>query len=174
MLLVFVFSVSVMLERMKQSWVRRTFTLRIMQAHVYTQGDPICVLLLFFLCCRNKEEQLVRLRDSQMLQAQQAESALEKFKKQVELSSEKTYADMKQQVSQGQLQFTLCYKVYESNAHGIAVTALASASDCSLTLWDTFWLKSKSPVFGYYADYEEVMFTSFQIEHFCGRTNHWS
>ncbi|XP_059405233.1 centrosomal protein of 112 kDa-like isoform X6 [Carassius carassius] len=47
---------------------------------------------------RDKEEQLVRLRDSQRLQAQQAESALENFKKQVELSSEKTYADMKQQM----------------------------------------------------------------------------
>uniref|UniRef100_A0A8C2GJR9 Centrosomal protein 112 n=1 Tax=Cyprinus carpio TaxID=7962 RepID=A0A8C2GJR9_CYPCA len=52
----------------------------------------------FFLCCRDKEEQLVRLRDSQRRQAQQAESALESFKKQVELSSEKTYADMKQQM----------------------------------------------------------------------------
>uniref|UniRef100_A0A8C2DG05 Centrosomal protein 112 n=1 Tax=Cyprinus carpio TaxID=7962 RepID=A0A8C2DG05_CYPCA len=51
-----------------------------------------------FLCYRDKEEQLVRLRDSQRLQAQQAESALENFKKQVELSSEKTYADMKQQM----------------------------------------------------------------------------
>uniref|UniRef100_A0A673HH03 Centrosomal protein of 112 kDa-like n=1 Tax=Sinocyclocheilus rhinocerous TaxID=307959 RepID=A0A673HH03_9TELE len=47
---------------------------------------------------RDKEEQLVRVRDSQRLQAQQAESALENFKKQVELSSEKTYADMKQQM----------------------------------------------------------------------------
>ncbi|XP_067233561.1 centrosomal protein of 112 kDa isoform X1 [Chanodichthys erythropterus] len=47
---------------------------------------------------RDKEEQLVRLRDSQRHQAQQAESALENFKKQVELSSEKTYADMKQQM----------------------------------------------------------------------------
>ncbi|XP_042586965.1 centrosomal protein of 112 kDa-like isoform X6 [Cyprinus carpio] len=47
---------------------------------------------------RDKEEQLVRLRDSQRRQAQQAESALESFKKQVELSSEKTYADMKQQM----------------------------------------------------------------------------
>lgn len=59
-------------------------------------------------------------------------------------------------------------------AHGIPVTALASASDCSLTLWHTFWLKSKSPVFGYYADSEEVMFTSFQVARFCGRSNHWS
>uniref|UniRef100_A0A8C1T153 Centrosomal protein 112 n=1 Tax=Cyprinus carpio TaxID=7962 RepID=A0A8C1T153_CYPCA len=57
-----------------------------------------------FLCYRDKEEQLVRLRDSQRLQAQQAESALENFKKQVELSSEKTYADMKQQIVELKLQ----------------------------------------------------------------------
>lgn len=76
-----------------------------MQAHGYScvasQGDPVCV------CFRDKEEQLVRLRDSQRHQAQQAESALENFKKQVELSSEKTYADMKQQVSQGHLHATV-------------------------------------------------------------------
>uniref|UniRef100_A0A8C2A1X0 Centrosomal protein 112 n=1 Tax=Cyprinus carpio TaxID=7962 RepID=A0A8C2A1X0_CYPCA len=50
------------------------------------------------------KEQLVRLRDSQRRQAQQAESALESFKKQVELSSEKTYADMKQQIVELKLQ----------------------------------------------------------------------
>ncbi|XP_030646111.1 centrosomal protein of 112 kDa [Chanos chanos] len=44
---------------------------------------------------REREEQLVRLREAQRQQAQQAESALELFKKQVELSSEKAYADMK-------------------------------------------------------------------------------
>uniref|UniRef100_A0AAR2KU02 DUF4485 domain-containing protein n=1 Tax=Pygocentrus nattereri TaxID=42514 RepID=A0AAR2KU02_PYGNA len=47
---------------------------------------------------RDKEEQLSRLRESQRQQAQQAEHALESFKKQVELSSEKAYADMKQQM----------------------------------------------------------------------------
>ncbi|XP_051987688.1 centrosomal protein of 112 kDa-like isoform X4 [Xyrauchen texanus] len=47
---------------------------------------------------RDREEQLVRLRDSHRQQAQQAEAALENFKKQVELSSEKTYSDMKQQM----------------------------------------------------------------------------
>ncbi|KAA0705226.1 Centrosomal protein of 112 kDa [Triplophysa tibetana] len=46
----------------------------------------------------DKEEQLVRLQESQRQQAQQAESALENFKKQVELSAQKTYADMKQQM----------------------------------------------------------------------------
>ncbi|XP_073670188.1 centrosomal protein of 112 kDa isoform X3 [Paramisgurnus dabryanus] len=47
---------------------------------------------------RDKEEQLVRLRGSQRQQAQQTESALENFKRQVELSAQKTYADMKQQM----------------------------------------------------------------------------
>ncbi|XP_072550316.1 centrosomal protein of 112 kDa isoform X5 [Salminus brasiliensis] len=47
---------------------------------------------------REKEEQLSRLRELQRQQAQQAEQALESFKKQVELSSEKAYADMKQQM----------------------------------------------------------------------------
>uniref|UniRef100_A0AAR2IJS9 DUF4485 domain-containing protein n=1 Tax=Pygocentrus nattereri TaxID=42514 RepID=A0AAR2IJS9_PYGNA len=53
---------------------------------------------------RDKEEQLSRLRESQRQQAQQAEHALESFKKQVELSSEKAYADMKQQIVDLKLQ----------------------------------------------------------------------
>uniref|UniRef100_A0A9J7ZJW5 Centrosomal protein 112 n=1 Tax=Cyprinus carpio carpio TaxID=630221 RepID=A0A9J7ZJW5_CYPCA len=84
-------------QQIQEAENRRQKQLRVsLQAHVYTQGDPI--FFFFFLCCRDKEEQLVRLRDSQRRQAQQAESALESFKKQVELSSEKTYADMKQQM----------------------------------------------------------------------------
>uniref|UniRef100_A0A8C1YLS5 Centrosomal protein 112 n=1 Tax=Cyprinus carpio TaxID=7962 RepID=A0A8C1YLS5_CYPCA len=67
-----------------------------LQEHMYIHR--MTQFVWAFLCYRDKEEQLVRLRDSQRLQAQQAESALENFKKQVELSSEKTYADMKQQM----------------------------------------------------------------------------
>lgn len=44
------------------------------------------------------ESQLDRARQSQRQQIQQADLALEQFKKQVELSSEKTYTDMKLQV----------------------------------------------------------------------------
>ncbi|KAJ4932743.1 hypothetical protein JOQ06_011158 [Pogonophryne albipinna] len=44
------------------------------------------------------ESQLDRARESQRTQIQQADMALEQFKKQVELSSEKTYADMKLQM----------------------------------------------------------------------------
>ncbi|XP_058264595.1 centrosomal protein of 112 kDa isoform X4 [Hemibagrus wyckioides] len=47
---------------------------------------------------REKEDHICHLRESQRQQVQQAESALESFKKQVELSSEKAYADMKQQM----------------------------------------------------------------------------
>ncbi|XP_017306613.1 centrosomal protein of 112 kDa isoform X2 [Ictalurus punctatus] len=47
---------------------------------------------------REKEDHMSRLRESQRQQAQQAESSLESFKKQVELSSEKAYTDMKQQM----------------------------------------------------------------------------
>ncbi|XP_057184152.1 centrosomal protein of 112 kDa-like, partial [Triplophysa rosa] len=54
--------------------------------------------MLDFMLQLDKEEKLVRLRESQRQQAQQAESALENFKKQVELSAQKTYADMKQQM----------------------------------------------------------------------------
>lgn len=44
------------------------------------------------------ESQLDRAKESQRQQIQQADMALERFKKQVEFSSEKTYADMKLQV----------------------------------------------------------------------------
>ncbi|XP_044531092.1 centrosomal protein of 112 kDa [Gracilinanus agilis] len=47
---------------------------------------------------REKEEQLNRVTEIQRLQAQQADAALEEFKRQVELNSEKVYAEMKQQI----------------------------------------------------------------------------
>ncbi|KAM9391803.1 centrosomal protein of 112 kDa [Pholidichthys leucotaenia] len=47
---------------------------------------------------REMESQLDRARESQRLQIQQADMVLEQFKKQVELSSEKVYADMKLQM----------------------------------------------------------------------------
>ncbi|KAJ8345413.1 hypothetical protein SKAU_G00296060 [Synaphobranchus kaupii] len=45
-----------------------------------------------------KEEQLGRQRESHRLQMQQAESALDQFKKQAELSTEKAFAEIKQQM----------------------------------------------------------------------------
>ncbi|NXX91291.1 CE112 protein, partial [Centropus bengalensis] len=47
---------------------------------------------------REKEEQLTRVTEVQRLQAQQADAALEEFKRQVELNSEKVFAEMKQQM----------------------------------------------------------------------------
>ncbi|XP_072846914.2 centrosomal protein of 112 kDa isoform X4 [Pogona vitticeps] len=47
---------------------------------------------------REKEEQLTQVTEVQRLQAQQADAALEKFKRQVELNSEKVYAEMKEQM----------------------------------------------------------------------------
>lgn len=44
------------------------------------------------------ESQLDRARESQRQQIRQADMALEQFKKQMELSSEKAYAEMKLQV----------------------------------------------------------------------------
>lgn len=44
------------------------------------------------------EAQLERTRESQRQQIQQADAALEQFKKQVALSTEKSYAEMKHQV----------------------------------------------------------------------------
>uniref|UniRef100_A0A8C5ZFL0 Centrosomal protein 112 n=1 Tax=Marmota marmota marmota TaxID=9994 RepID=A0A8C5ZFL0_MARMA len=47
---------------------------------------------------KEKEEQLTRVTEAQRLQAQQADAALEEFKRQVELNSEKVYAEMKEQI----------------------------------------------------------------------------
>nr|XP_025954695.1 centrosomal protein of 112 kDa isoform X2 [Dromaius novaehollandiae] len=47
---------------------------------------------------KEKEEQLTRVTEVQRLQAQQADAALEEFKRQVELNSEKVFAEMKQQM----------------------------------------------------------------------------
>uniref|UniRef100_A0A667YY54 Centrosomal protein 112 n=1 Tax=Myripristis murdjan TaxID=586833 RepID=A0A667YY54_9TELE len=53
---------------------------------------------------REMEGQLDRARESQRQQIQQADIALEQFKKQVELSSEKAYADMKLQMAEQRMQ----------------------------------------------------------------------
>ncbi|KAM6469463.1 centrosomal protein of 112 kDa isoform 5-T5 [Liasis olivaceus] len=47
---------------------------------------------------REKEEHLTQVMEAQRLQAQQADAALEEFKQQVELNSEKVYAEMKEQM----------------------------------------------------------------------------
>ncbi|XP_031425150.1 centrosomal protein of 112 kDa isoform X3 [Clupea harengus] len=65
---------------------------------------------------REKEEQLTRLREAQRLQAQQTESALEHFKRQVELCSEKAYADMRQQMEKVEADLNQSKAVREKQA----------------------------------------------------------
>ncbi|XP_066091981.1 centrosomal protein of 112 kDa isoform X1 [Saccopteryx bilineata] len=55
---------------------------------------------------KEKEEQLTRVTEVQRLQAQQADAALEEFKRQVELNSEKVYADMKEQMEKVEADLT--------------------------------------------------------------------
>ncbi|XP_007886934.2 centrosomal protein of 112 kDa isoform X2 [Callorhinchus milii] len=47
---------------------------------------------------REKEDELARVSEMQKLQALQADTALEEFKRQVELNSDKVYSEMKQQM----------------------------------------------------------------------------
>ncbi|XP_060058596.1 centrosomal protein of 112 kDa isoform X1 [Erinaceus europaeus] len=55
---------------------------------------------------KEKEEQLARVTEVQRLQAQQADAALEEFKRQVELNSEKVYSEMKQQMEKVEADLT--------------------------------------------------------------------
>ncbi|XP_070083112.1 centrosomal protein of 112 kDa isoform X8 [Equus caballus] len=55
---------------------------------------------------KEKEEQLACVTEVQRLQAQQADAALEEFKRQVELNSEKVYADMKEQMERVEADLT--------------------------------------------------------------------
>ncbi|KAF6298258.1 centrosomal protein 112 [Rhinolophus ferrumequinum] len=55
---------------------------------------------------KEKEEQLSRVTEVQRLQAQQADAALEEFKRQVELNSEKVYAEMKDQMEKVEADLT--------------------------------------------------------------------
>nr|XP_040124493.1 centrosomal protein of 112 kDa isoform X8 [Ictidomys tridecemlineatus] len=55
---------------------------------------------------KEKEEQLTRVTEAQRLQAQQADAALEEFKRQVELNSEKVYAEMKEQMEKVEADLT--------------------------------------------------------------------
>lgn len=55
---------------------------------------------------KEKEEQLTHVTEVQRLQAQQADAALEEFKRQVELNSEKVYAEMKDQMEKVEADLT--------------------------------------------------------------------
>nr|XP_021156015.1 centrosomal protein of 112 kDa isoform X3 [Columba livia] len=62
------------------------------------RGDALKKVRKLEETLKEKEEQLARVTEVQRLQAQQADAALEEFKRQVELNSEKVYAEMKQQM----------------------------------------------------------------------------
>ncbi|XP_006534487.1 centrosomal protein of 112 kDa isoform X2 [Mus musculus] len=55
---------------------------------------------------KEKEEQLSRVTEVQRLQAQQADAALEEFKRQVEVNSEKVYGEMKEQMEKVEADLT--------------------------------------------------------------------
>ncbi|XP_055430930.1 centrosomal protein of 112 kDa isoform X4 [Bubalus kerabau] len=55
---------------------------------------------------KEKEERLTRVSEGQRLQVQQADAALEEFKRQVELNSEKVYAEMKEQMEKVEADLT--------------------------------------------------------------------
>ncbi|XP_029424261.1 centrosomal protein of 112 kDa isoform X13 [Nannospalax galili] len=55
---------------------------------------------------KEKEEQLTCVTEVQRLQAQQADAALEEFKRQVEVNSEKVYAEMKEQMEKVEADLT--------------------------------------------------------------------
>ncbi|XP_071066858.1 centrosomal protein of 112 kDa isoform X2 [Dasypus novemcinctus] len=55
---------------------------------------------------KEKDEQLNRVTEIQRLQAQQADAALEEFKRQVEMNSEKVYAEMKEQMEKVEADLT--------------------------------------------------------------------
>ncbi|XP_078082136.1 centrosomal protein of 112 kDa isoform X2 [Mustelus asterias] len=60
--------------------------------------DAVKQIRKFEEAFREKEDQLTRVTEMQKLQAQKADAALEEFKRQVELNSEKVYSEMKQQM----------------------------------------------------------------------------
>uniref|UniRef100_A0A8C8BEA1 Centrosomal protein 112 n=1 Tax=Otus sunia TaxID=257818 RepID=A0A8C8BEA1_9STRI len=69
-----------------------------LQDSEHQRQQQLRVTLFTFSRDLEKEEQLTRVTEVQRLQAQQADAALEEFKRQVELNSEKVYAEMKQQM----------------------------------------------------------------------------
>uniref|UniRef100_A0A4W4DQE1 DUF4485 domain-containing protein n=1 Tax=Electrophorus electricus TaxID=8005 RepID=A0A4W4DQE1_ELEEL len=101
--------------QLKDSEHRRQKQIRVSKHHAWVYASRLyntgsTTFALLSACYRlldpmEREEQLSRLRDSQRQQMLQAESALDSFKKQLEISSEKAYADLKQQIVELKLQY---------------------------------------------------------------------
>ncbi|XP_051014904.1 centrosomal protein of 112 kDa [Acomys russatus] len=70
------------------------------------KGDTQRKIHKFEEALKEKEEQLSRVTEVQRLQAQQADAALEEFKRQVEVNSEKVYAEMKEQMERVEADLT--------------------------------------------------------------------
>ncbi|XP_027968277.1 centrosomal protein of 112 kDa isoform X3 [Eumetopias jubatus] len=87
--------------QMEKSHLKRTYEKKIndLQSELDKEKeDAQKKIHKFEEALKEKEEQLTRVTEVQRLQAQQADAALEEFKRQVELNSEKVYAEMKEQI----------------------------------------------------------------------------
>lgn len=87
------------------------------------------------------ESQLERAADSQRQQIQQADMALERLKKQVELSSEKAYAETKLQVSHtlAHMRYNVMFCTCRQEAGHVSARSLSHAcTACSSFTFSTF------------------------------------
>ncbi|XP_075418238.1 centrosomal protein of 112 kDa isoform X2 [Tenrec ecaudatus] len=87
--------------QMEKSQLKRTYEKKVhdLQSELDKEKeDTQKKIRKFEEALKDKEEQLTRVTEVQRLQAQQADAALEEFKRQVELNSEKVYAEMKEQM----------------------------------------------------------------------------
>ncbi|XP_027829778.1 centrosomal protein of 112 kDa isoform X7 [Ovis aries] len=95
--------------QMERSHLKRTFEKKIqdLQSELDKEKeDAQKKIHKFEEALKEKEEQLTRVSEGQRLQAQQADAALEEFKRQVELNSEKVYAEMKEQMERVEADLT--------------------------------------------------------------------
>ncbi|XP_057173714.1 centrosomal protein of 112 kDa isoform X7 [Ursus arctos] len=95
--------------QMEKSHLKRTYEKKIhdLQSELDKEKeDAQKKIHKFEEALREKEEQLTRVTEVQRLQAQQADAALEEFKRQVELNSEKVYAEMKEQMEKVEADLT--------------------------------------------------------------------
>ncbi|XP_077922088.1 centrosomal protein of 112 kDa isoform X1 [Halichoerus grypus] len=95
--------------QMEKSHLKRTYEKKIndLQSELDKEKeDAQKKIHKFDEALKEKEEQLTRVTEVQRLQAQQADAALEEFKRQVELNSEKVYAEMKEQMEKVEADLT--------------------------------------------------------------------
>ncbi|XP_055430931.1 centrosomal protein of 112 kDa isoform X5 [Bubalus kerabau] len=95
--------------QMERSHLKRTFEKKIhdLQSELDKEKeDAQKKIHKFEEALKEKEERLTRVSEGQRLQVQQADAALEEFKRQVELNSEKVYAEMKEQMEKVEADLT--------------------------------------------------------------------